>query len=105
MGDGRFLGRPDSRRLAGSSGGERAERRIRRNFDFRLRNKALNLADAGLKARKCPGAGGLVPDESHFLDALKEILSTGVTPAGELLANYYGRWNRDLNRIYDEYSY
>jgi glutamate--cysteine ligase len=63
------------------------------------------LAQAGLKARAMPGAGGLIPDETHFLDTLRESVETGQTPADELLAKYAGEWAGDLDRIYSEYSY
>ena len=56
-------------------------------------------------SRRVHGAGGLVPDETHFLNALKETVDSGVTPADELLENYHGKWEGDLSRIYAEYSY
>ncbi|MFD1794575.1 glutamate--cysteine ligase [Paracoccus aurantiacus] len=70
-----------------------------------LAREAVNIAEAGLKSRARAGAGGLVPDETHFLNALKESVETGITPADELLAKYHGEWHGDLNRIYAEYSY
>ncbi|MFZ8959721.1 MAG: glutamate--cysteine ligase, partial [Paracoccaceae bacterium] len=51
------------------------------------------------------GAGGLVPDETHFLNALKESLESCKTPADELLERYHGEWGGDLTRIYEEYKY
>jgi glutamate--cysteine ligase len=63
------------------------------------------IAHAGLKARARPGAGGLVPDETHFLAALQESVETGKAPADELLDHFHGDWNGDLSRIYPEYSY
>ena len=65
----------------------------------------LAIAEAGLKARARPGAGGLIADETHFLNALHEIVAQGQTPADELLARYRGDWAGDLSRIYAEYSY
>ena len=70
-----------------------------------LARELVAIAEAGLKARGKAGAGGMVPDETHFLNALHETLETGMTPADELLARYNGEWNGDLSRIYDEYSY
>ena len=70
-----------------------------------LARQVLDIAEAGLKARACPGAGGLVPDETHFLNALKESIDSGKVPADELLEKYHGEWQGDLNRIYAEYSY
>ena len=65
----------------------------------------LEIAEHGLKNRARPGQGGLVPDETHFLNALRESVDTGKVPADELLAKYKGEWAGDLSRIYGEYSY
>jgi glutamate--cysteine ligase len=70
-----------------------------------LAREAVAISEAGLKARARSGAGGLVPDETHFLNALKESVETGKTPADELLDCYNGEWGGDLSRIYAEYSY
>ena len=70
-----------------------------------LAREVIDIADSGLKARARPGSGGLIPDETHFLNALRDSVETGQTPADELLAHYNGDWNGDLSRIYDEYSY
>jgi len=70
-----------------------------------LAREAVNISEAGLKARALPGAGGLIPDETHFLNALKDSIETGKVPADELLDHYHGDWGGDLNRIYREFSY
>lgn len=70
-----------------------------------LAREVVAIADAGLKARARPGAGGLVPDESHFLNALKDSLDSGKVPADELLDRYNGDWNGDISRVFGEYSY
>jgi len=70
-----------------------------------LARQAVEIANAGLTSRARAGAGGMVPDETHFLNALQDSLETGQTPADELLARYNGDWDGDLNRIYEEYSY
>ena len=70
-----------------------------------LAREVVAIAESGLKARARPGAGGLVPDETHFLNALQESIDSGKTPADELLDKYHGDWNGDLTRIYGEYSY
>ena len=70
-----------------------------------LAREVVAIAEAGLKARARPGAGGLLPDETHFLNALKESVETGQTPADELLDRYNGDWQGDLSRIYADYSY
>ncbi|MBT8417709.1 MAG: glutamate--cysteine ligase, partial [Silicimonas sp.] len=64
-----------------------------------------SIADAGLKSRAREGAGGLLPDETHFLNALKESLDTGQVPADELIERYNTDWNGDVTRVFEEYSY
>ncbi len=70
-----------------------------------LARECVAIAEAGLKARARPGAGGLIPDESHFLNALRESIETGRTPADELLELYHGDWQGKLDPIYDAFSY
>ncbi|SEK59083.1 glutamate--cysteine ligase [Roseivivax marinus] len=70
-----------------------------------LAREAVALSEAGLKRRAREGAGGLLPDETHFLNALKDSVETGEVPADELLAKYRGDWDGDLSRIFAEYSY
>ena len=70
-----------------------------------LARQVLDLSNAGLAARAKTGAGGMLKDETHFLNSLQDIVETGVTSASELLAKYQGEWNGDLTRIYAEYSY
>ena len=70
-----------------------------------LARQVLEISEAGLKTRARAGAGGMVPDETHFLNALKESIDSGKVPADELLDHYHGDWNGDLTRIYAEYSY
>ena len=70
-----------------------------------LARQVVEISEAGLIARAKEGAGGMVPNETHFLNALKESLETGQVPADELLAKYNGEWAGDLSKIYGEYSY
>jgi glutamate--cysteine ligase len=70
-----------------------------------LAREAVAIAEAGLKARAMPGAGGLVPDETHFLGALKESVESGQTLADELIARFEGDWAGDVTRVFGEYSY
>ncbi|MGR3541439.1 MAG: glutamate--cysteine ligase [Hasllibacter sp.] len=70
-----------------------------------LCRRAVEIAEAGLAARAKPGAGGLIPDETHFLNALKETVETGMAPADVLLEKYRGEWAGDLSRIYPEFRY
>jgi glutamate--cysteine ligase len=93
----------DRLRVDASVKGLKAEIRGRSMRD--LAGECLAIAEAGLKRRARKGAGGMVPDETHFLSALKDIVATGRTPAEELLERYHGDWKGDLTRIYREYSY
>ncbi|MDP5217518.1 glutamate--cysteine ligase [Ruegeria sp. 2205SS24-7] len=70
-----------------------------------LAREVVAISEAGLKARARPGVGGMVPDETHFLNALKDSLETDKVPADELLDHYNGDWGGDLTRIYREFSY
>jgi glutamate--cysteine ligase len=70
-----------------------------------LAREAVAISEAGLKARARAGAGGLITDETHFLNALKESVETGRVPADELLDHYHGDWAGDLSRIYADYRY
>lgn len=70
-----------------------------------LAREVVAIAEQGLNNRARPAAGGLVPDETHFLNALKESLDSGKVPADELLEKFNGEWNGDLTPIYREYSY
>ncbi len=90
-------------RVAASVDGLQAETHGVKMHD--LAREVVAIAEAGLKARAKAGAGGLLPDETHFLNALKESVETGQTPADELLARYHGDWQGDLTRIYADYSY
>ncbi|EPX79745.1 glutamate--cysteine ligase [Salipiger mucosus] len=70
-----------------------------------LARETVSIAESGLRARARQGAGGLLPDETHFLNALKESVESGKVPADELLAHYHGDWDGDLSKIYAAYSY
>ncbi len=63
----------------------------------------LDIASAGLSARAELDAGGT--NEIGFLDPLREVISTGITPADRLLARYHGDWNGDVSKVYDELSF
>ncbi|WP_298837818.1 glutamate--cysteine ligase [uncultured Roseobacter sp.] len=97
------MGTRDLMRVAASVDGLQAEVHGIRMHD--IAREAVAISHAGLKARARPGAGGMVPDETHFLNALHESTESGKVPADELLEHYNGDWQGDLNRIYAEYSY
>jgi len=70
-----------------------------------LAREVLEIAELGLRNRAKPGVGGMVVDERHFLNALKDSVEMGKVPADELLEHYHGYWDGDLTRIYKDYSY
>ena len=93
----------DALRVAASVDGLSAEVNGLRMHD--LATRAVEIAEAGLKARAREGAGGMLPDETHFLNALKETLETGETPADELIRRYQSDWAGDVTKVFGEYSY
>ncbi|MDD9921833.1 MAG: glutamate--cysteine ligase, partial [Boseongicola sp.] len=70
-----------------------------------LAKEVVAIAESGLKARAMPGAGGLLPDETHFLNALKDSLETGEVPADELIRRLEADWDGDVTRVFAEYAY
>lgn len=90
-------------RVAASVGGLSGEANGVKLLD--LARDVLNIAEAGLKARAMPGAGGLIADETHFLNALQESVEMGQSPADELLAQYHGDWGGDVSRIFADHAY
>ncbi|WP_424972487.1 glutamate--cysteine ligase [Dinoroseobacter sp. S76] len=93
----------DALRVAASVDGLQAEVGGIKMHD--LAREVVAISEAGLAARAKPGAGGMIPDETHFLNALKDSLETGRVPADDLLAEYHGAWDGDLSKIYGAYSY
>ena len=90
-------------RVAASEDGLRA--RVGDIHMHDLAREVVDIAEAGLKRRARPGAGGLIPDETHFLNALRETVETGKTLSDELLEDWRGPWEGDLSRVYGERSY
>ena len=90
-------------RVAASIDGLQAEAGGVRMHD--VAREVVGIAEAGLKARGKAGDGGLVPDETHFLNTLRESVESGRVPADELIARFEGEWNGDASRVFGEYSY
>ena len=68
-----------------------------------LAGQVVELAAAGLAARgRLNNAGD---NEVGFLDPLRDVVASGMTPADRLLAKYHGEWGGDLSHIYKEYSF
>jgi glutamate--cysteine ligase len=65
--------------------------------------RVLEIAAAGLTRRGFLNAAG--DNEGGFLDPLREVVATGVTPADRLLDKFKNEWNGDVRRIYSELSF
>jgi len=65
--------------------------------------EVLKLSHEGLCRRDCQDSLGL--DETHYLKPLFQIAEAGFTPAEDLMRAYEGRWNGDVNHVFQEYSY
>jgi glutamate--cysteine ligase len=68
-----------------------------------IAREVLSLSRAGLSRRAKLDSSG--QDESHFLNALAEIVDSGKTPAQLKLDAYHGRWNGSVDPIFREYAY
>jgi glutamate--cysteine ligase len=65
--------------------------------------RVLQVAADGLTRRAMLNSAG--DNEGGFLDPLRDVLATGMTPADRLLAKYRDEWDGDLSRIYEEFSF
>jgi len=63
----------------------------------------LDIASDGLSRRARLNSAG--DNEGGFLDPLREVVSTGQTPADRLLDKFHNEWNGDVSRIYEEFSF
>ena len=68
-----------------------------------LARQVLEVASEGLSRRARLNSAG--DNEGGFLDPLREVVATGVTPADRLLDKYSNEWNGDVSRIYEEFSF
>ena len=68
-----------------------------------LAQEVLEIASAGLRARATRDSSG--EDETVYLDALREIVAEGRTPAEALLEAYATRWNGSVEPVYTEQAY
>jgi glutamate--cysteine ligase len=65
--------------------------------------RVLDIAGDGLTRRKQLNSAG--DNEGGFLDPLRDVIATGMTPADRLLARFHGEWNGDVSHIYEEFSF
>jgi glutamate--cysteine ligase len=65
--------------------------------------RVLDVSAGGLTRRAQLNSAG--DNEGGFLDPLRDVLATGMTPADRLLARYNGAWKGDVSHIYEEFSF
>ena len=65
--------------------------------------EVLEVAAMGLSNRAQLNSAG--DNEGGFLDPLREVVATGVTPADRLLDKFENEWHGDVKRIYSEFSF
>lgn len=65
--------------------------------------RVLDIAANGLTRRARLNNAG--DNEGGFLDPLREVVATGMTPADRLLSKYEGEWDGDVSHIYEEFSF
>ena len=68
-----------------------------------LAERIMEISASGLKARNRLNGSG--DNESGFLDPLREVVASGMTPADRLLERYHGKWDGDVSRVYEEESF
>jgi glutamate--cysteine ligase len=68
-----------------------------------LAREVVDLAALGLTRRAELNAAG--DNEGGFLDPLRDVITSGMTPADRLLEKFHGEWNGDVSRIYEEMSF
>ena len=65
--------------------------------------EAVAIAAAGLRRRAVPDVKDT--SEEPYIDELKEIAESGITPAERLLDRYENVWRGDIDKLYEEESY
>jgi glutamate--cysteine ligase len=65
--------------------------------------QVLDISAGGLTRRARLNSAG--DNEGGFLDPLRDVVATGMTPADRLLAKYHGEWAEDVSHIYEEFSF
>jgi glutamate--cysteine ligase len=65
--------------------------------------RVLDIAAAGLTRRARLNSAG--DNEGGFLDPLRDVVATGMTPADRLLHKYEHEWDGDVSHIYEEFSF
>jgi glutamate--cysteine ligase len=68
-----------------------------------LAKEVIDIASLGLSRRAVLNSAG--DNEGGFLDPLREVVATGMTPADRLLDRFANEWHGDVRRIYEEMSF
>jgi glutamate--cysteine ligase len=68
-----------------------------------IAGRVLDIARAGLTARA--RLNGVGDNETGYLGALDEVVSSGRTHAERMLERYHTAWNGDVSRVYAEESF
>ena len=68
-----------------------------------IAREVVEIAGQGLRGRGVQDSMG--DSEDHFLNPLRTIADSGVTPAEELLENYEKRWGNNVDPVFEEYAY
>src|SRR5215210_2338822 len=68
-----------------------------------LAREIVDLPALGLSRRAVLNPAG--DNEGGFLDPLREVVASGMTPADRLLDKFNGDWRGDVGRIYEEMSF
>jgi glutamate--cysteine ligase len=65
--------------------------------------QVLEIAAGGLTRRGRLNSAG--DNEGGFLDPLRDVVASGMTPADRLLHKYEHEWDGDVSHIYEEFSF
>ena len=65
--------------------------------------RVLDIAAGGLTRRARLNSVG--DNEGGFLDPLRDVVTSGMTPADRMLDKYRNEWDGNLSRIYEEFSF
>jgi glutamate--cysteine ligase len=68
-----------------------------------IAREVVEIAGQGLRGRGVQDNMG--DSEDHFLNPLRTIADSGVTPAEELLEDYEKRWGKNVDPVFEEYAY
>ncbi len=68
-----------------------------------LAGRVLDIAAGGLTRRARLNSAG--DNEGGFLDPLRDVVASGITPADRLLQKFRTEWGGDVSHIYEEFSF